>query len=111
MAKEEKKEEKKKPLNKSGLLLKLADYSGQGKKEVLAVLEALAQLATEQLSKKGPGVFVIPNMIKLVKRIRPKTPARKGKNQFTGEDTVFKAKPESVTVKGTALKKFKEGIK
>ncbi len=105
------KEEKKKPLNKSGLLLKIAEHTGLGKKEVLAVLEAVVEVAGEQLGKKGPGVFVLPNMIKLTRKVRPATPARKGKNPFTGEETTFKAKPASVTVKGTALKKFKEGLK
>lgn len=105
------KDEKKKPLNKSGLLLKIAEHTGLGKKDVLAVLEAVVEVAAEQLGKKGPGVFVLPNMIKLTRKVRPATPARKGKNPFTGEETTFKAKPASVTVKGTALKKFKEGLK
>jgi nucleoid DNA-binding protein len=103
--------ESKKPLNKAGVLAHLAEASGLGKKEVGAVLEALCELAQEQLSKKGPGVFIIPNVIKLSKRVKPATPARKGINPFTKEPQMFKAKPASVTVKGNALKKFKEAIK
>lgn len=103
--------ESKKPLNKAGVLAHLADKSGLGKKEVAAVLEALVDLAQDQLSKKGPGVFIIPNVIKLTKRVKPATPARKGINPFTKEPQMFKAKPASVTVKGNALKKFKEAIK
>ena len=52
--------ESKKPLNKAGVLAHLAEAAGLGKKEVSAVLEALYELAQEQLGKKGPGVFVIP---------------------------------------------------
>ena len=101
----------KKPLNKAGVLQALAEKTGLGKKEVGGILEALAELAQEQLGKKGPGVFVLPNVIKLVKRVKPATPARKGINPFTKEPQTFKAKPASVTVNGNTLKKYKEAIK
>jgi nucleoid DNA-binding protein len=39
---------------------------------------------------------------------KPATKARKGINPFTGEETVFKAKPASTTVKVRPLKKLKE---
>ena len=35
---------------------------------------------------------------------------RKGTNPFTGEPTVFKARPASKTAKVTALKKLKDAI-
>ena len=46
--------------------------------------------------------------MKLVVVRKPATKARKGINPFTGEETVFKAKPASIAVKVRPLKKMKE---
>jgi len=40
--------------------------------------------------------------------VKPATKARKGINPFTGEETMFKAKPASIQVKVRPLKKMKE---
>jgi nucleoid DNA-binding protein len=49
-----------------------------------------------------PGLFKIQTVRK------PATKARKGINPFTGEETVFKAKPARTVVKIRPLKKLKE---
>ena len=41
---------------------------------------------------------------------KPATKAKKGINPFTGEPTMFKAKPARNMVKITALKKLKEMV-
>jgi nucleoid DNA-binding protein len=99
-----------KAMSKTETLNTLSDASGVAKKDVAAVLEALAETAKKQLSKKGPGVFTIPNLLKLKIRIKKATPERKGINRFTGEEQVFKAKPASRQVKATILKKFKDSV-
>ena len=45
------------------------------------------------------GEFTIPGMMKITTVKKPARKARKGINPFTGEETVFKAKPASVAVK------------
>jgi len=46
--------------------------------------------------------------MKVVTVKKPARRARKGINPFTGEETVFKAKPASTQVKIRPLKKLKE---
>jgi len=72
------------------------------------VFDALGDIIGEHIKKRGPGKFTIPGMMKIDVRVRPATKARKGINPFTGEETIFKAKPASRRVKITALKKLKD---
>lgn len=100
-----------KAMSKTETLNALAEASGVGKKEVSAVLEALAELATNQLSKKGPGIFTIPNMLKLKVRAKPATKATTRPDPFNpGQMMQVKAKPASRVVKATILKKFKDSV-
>jgi nucleoid DNA-binding protein len=56
------------------------------------------------LSKKGCGEFNFNGLMKLKTVNKPATPARKGKNPFTGEEMMFKAKPASRKVRVRALR-------
>jgi nucleoid DNA-binding protein len=103
--------EKKKPITKAMVVKSIAESTGRSNKEVVEVLDALANIAKEQLGKKGPGVFVLPNLLKLTLVKKPATKARKGINPFTKEEVVFKAKPAKNVVKAKALKGFQEAIK
>ena len=47
-------------------------------------------------------------MMKITTVKKPARKARKGINPFTGEETMFKAKPASIAVKVRPLKKMKE---
>jgi nucleoid DNA-binding protein len=62
-----------KPLSKTDILNALADATGQSRKEVGAVLEALEGLIASNVSK-GPGVFNLPGLLKIYvhTRQRPK---------------------------------------
>ena len=88
----------------------LSQGSGLSKKEVTHVLTALSELISFDLGKKGPGVFNLPGLMKITKVHKPATKARKGINPFTGEETVFKAKPARNVVKVRALKGLKEMV-
>ena len=100
----------KKPRTKSDTLNILAQGSGLSRKEVGHVLHALSELISFDLGKKGPGVFNVPGLMKIVRVHKPATKARKGINPFTGEETVFKAKPARNIVKVRALKALKEMV-
>lgn len=98
-----------KPMSKTEVFNALAERSDLSKKDIQAVFESLGDLIAEQLSK-GPGVFTIPGMMKLKAVHKPAVPARKGKNPFTGQEQMFKAKPASKSVKVTALKGLKDMV-
>jgi nucleoid DNA-binding protein len=72
--------------------------------QVKGVFEALGALIAADLSKKGCGEFNFNGLMKLKTVNKPATPARKGKNPFTGEEMMFKAKPASRKVRVRALR-------
>ncbi len=100
----------KEPMTKSQIVSTLADNSGLTKKQVSVVFEELAELIERHIKNRGAGQFTLPGLLKIVVKKKPATKARKGINPFTGEETVFKAKPASKVVKLKALKKLKDMV-
>jgi len=95
------------PLSKSALIQSIADKS-DGKltrKDVKGVLEAVATIGHTELKKNG--LFVFPGLVRMVVIKKPATKERKGINPFTGQETVFKARPARTVVKVRPLKKLK----
>jgi nucleoid DNA-binding protein len=88
----------------------LADCTGLSKKEVGFVFESLVDLIGLDMGKKGPGIFSIPGLMKIIRHNKPATKARKGVNPFTNEPMTFKAKPARNVVKVRALKQLKEMV-
>ncbi len=103
-------EKKVKPRTKAELYAKLAETSGLSKKQVATVFEQLAEVIKADLSKKGPGQFVVPGLIKLKVAIKPATKAGMKKNPFTGEMQQQPAKPASRTVRARPLKALKDMV-
>ncbi len=99
-----------KPMTKSEVLNSLAESSGLTKKQVAGLFDSLGGLIGQNLSKKGPGVFNVPGLMKIKVVRKPATKARKGINPFTGEETIFKAKPARNVVKILALKGLKDMV-
>ncbi|MEO0483027.1 MAG: HU family DNA-binding protein [Planctomycetota bacterium] len=97
-----------KPRTKSEIMTLLAEHSGVSKKEVAAVFETMGTMIGADLSKRGPGVFNVPGLMKVLVQRKPATKARKGINPFTGEETMFKAKPARNVVKVRPLKGLKD---
>jgi nucleoid DNA-binding protein len=95
-------------LSKSALVHHLAGTSGAAAKDVRAVIAALEDTIRASLSKKGPRTFVLPGLLKITAVAVPAKKARKGINPFTGQETVFKAKPATVKVKVRPMKKLKD---
>jgi nucleoid DNA-binding protein len=71
-------------------------------------MDELHSLIERSIKKRGAGEFTIPGILKITTVNKPARKARKGINPFTGEETVFKAKPASIAVKIRPLKKLKE---
>lgn len=99
-----------KAYTKSELLNTIAENSGVAKKDVSAVLDVLGGVIEAHLKKGAVGQFTLPGLLKIKTIRKPATKARKGINPFTGEETVFKAKPARTAVKILPLKKVKEMV-
>ena len=99
-----------KPMTKSEIVSGIADATGLTKKQVSSVFEAMAGQVKKSLGSRGPGAYTVPGLMKLVVVRKPATPARKGINPFTGEETMFKAKPARNVVKIRHLKSLKDMV-
>jgi nucleoid DNA-binding protein len=62
------------------------------------------------LGRKGPGEFNFQGLMKLRTVNRPATKARKGRNPFTGEEIMIKAKPASRKVRVRALRSLNDMV-
>lgn len=96
------------PYTKSELYRVLAERSALTKGQISKIIEELVNVIKLHLQKDGPEKFTLPGMLKMVVKKVPAKKARKGVNPFTGEQTMFKAKPASRKVKIAALKALKD---
>lgn len=95
-------------MTKTQIMASIADSTGLSKKQVGDVLAELETLIEGSIKKRAIGEFTLPGLMKITTVKKPAVKARKGINPFTGEETMFKAKPASVAVKVRPLKKMKE---
>jgi len=100
----------KKPPTKSEIMTSIADSTELSRKQVASVFEALNDLIQDNLKPRGPGTFSVPGLMKIRVNKKPATKARKGINPFTGEETMFKAKPARKVVKVLPLKNLKDMV-
>ena len=98
----------KEKMTKTQIMASIADSTGLSKKQVGDVLAELETLIEGSIKKRAIGEFTLPGLMKITTVKKPAVKARKGINPFTGEETMFKAKPASVAVKVRPLKKMKE---
>jgi len=96
---------------KTAVLNSITEKSGLNKKDVSAVLDALAASIGEVISD-GETPFTIPGLCKVVPQIKPATEARFGvPNPFRpGETMDVAAKPERKVVKVRPLKGLKDMV-
>ncbi len=97
-----------KPRTKSEVLSTIADHVGISKKEVAGVFDVMSQMIGADLKKGAAGSFTVPGLMKVTVVRKPATKARKGINPFTGEPTIFKAKPARNVVKVRPMKGLKD---
>ena len=95
-------------MTKSQLVDKIAQLQELAKKDVKAMMEALAEVGYKELKKNG--VFVLPGFAKFVVIKKPATKARMGKNPFTGQEMMFKAKPARKIVRARPVKAAKMAV-
>ena len=100
-----------KPATKSEVLSGIATATELTRKQVACVFDALGKQIAGAVGKKGPGVFAVPGLLKIMVVHKPATKARKGINPFTGQEAMFKAKPARNVVKIRALKALKDMVK
>ena len=93
------------PLSKSALVQILSDKSANEltRKDVKGLLEAMVSIGHAELKKNG--VFVVPGLVRMVV-----VKKRKGINPFTGQETIFKAKPARKVVKARPVKAAKDAV-
>lgn len=102
-----------KPLTKTELLTNIAEATELSKKEVAAVLEAMANEIQKSLGNKGAGAIMIPGLVKIEKKRVPARPAQKNvPNPFKPGETMDRpAKPAYNKVKVRTLKTLKDMAK
>lgn len=93
---------------KSEIIATISDKTSLTKKDVGAVFDQLNEIIKKSL--KSSSEFSLPGLIKARVVKKPATKARLGKNPFTGEEIMIKAKPARKTVKVTALKGLKDMV-
>jgi nucleoid DNA-binding protein len=103
-----KKDAVKKAPTKSEIYAHISEETELTRKQVAAVFDSLTGLIDRNLKPRGPGFFTVPGLMKIKVIKKPATKARKGINPFTGEETVFKAKPARKVVKVLPLKALKD---
>jgi len=97
-----------KPFGKSQLVTTISEMVSMSKKEAGMAIDALLEVLSLHLKKKGPGEFTLPGIAKFRVVNKPAVKSRKGTNPFTGEPMVFAAKPARNVVKIRPLKKLKD---
>lgn len=100
----------KKPMTKTEIISELAQNTELNKKQVSSVFDELAIVIERHIKQRSPGKFVFPGLMKIEVKKKPATKARKGINPFTGEETMFKAKPARKVVKIRPLKNVKDMV-
>jgi len=99
---------KAKPPTKAEIVTQIAGKTELAKKDVTAVFDELNGIIKKSL--KSANEFSMPGLMKIKVVKKPATKARLGKNPFTGEEIMIKAKPARKTVKVTALKGLKDMV-
>ena len=100
-----------KAATKSEILASIAQTTALSRKQVVSVFDALSCLIQGAVGKKGPGVFALPGLVKIVVIQKPALPKRKGINPFTKQEQVFAAKPARKVIKVRPLKALKDMAK
>ena len=100
-----------KPRTVSEIYRTIAESTELTRQQVVAVFETMEGIINADLGKRGPGIVKLPpGLMKVTVQHKPRVPARKGINPFTGEETTFKAKPARNVVKVRPLKKLKDMV-
>jgi nucleoid DNA-binding protein len=97
-------------MSKSQFVTAVAEKSGLNQKQVSSALDAINEMITEQLGKRGPGEVLIPGLLKLNVIEKPAVPQHEGVNPFTKEPMTYKAKAAHKVIKVRLLKALKDAV-
>jgi nucleoid DNA-binding protein len=97
-------------MSKAMMLNEIAASTGLARKDVASVMTELESIIERHLKKRAVGEFALPGLLKIKTVKKPAQRARKGvPNPFKpGETMDVAAKPASVRVRITPLKKLKD---
>lgn len=94
---------------KSEIFSAIAERTELTRRQVSGVFEALGLEIKKDIGKRAGGsIFKVPGLMTIKVVNKPATKARKGINPFTGQETIFKAKPASRKLKIVAMKGLKD---
>ncbi len=94
--------------SKGQILKHIASETGLSLKQVKSVFSLTSHLAKCHLIKRGSGEFTIPELaVKIVRKTKPATKQRQGRNPITGEAIMIAAKPKREVIKVRPLKTLK----
>jgi nucleoid DNA-binding protein len=97
-----------KRLTKAQVVAEISTVTGEEKKTVTKVMDALNDLAAKQLNAADAGEFVVPGLVKLRIVEKKATEERQGINPHTRQPMVIPAKAASKTVRASVLKALKD---
>jgi nucleoid DNA-binding protein len=100
-----------KAATKTEILSNIATATDLSRKQVASVLDSLSLQIKAAVGKKGPGIFAVPGLMKIIVVQKPATKARVGINPFTKLEQTFKARPARKVIKIRPLKNLKEMAK
>ena len=97
-------------MSKATILNEIAGTTGLARKDVASVMVELETIIERHLKKRAVGEFALPGLLKIKTVKKPAQRAKKGvPNPFKpGETMDVAAKPASVRVRITPLKKLKD---
>jgi nucleoid DNA-binding protein len=100
--------EVKSPFGKSQIAGTIAGMVCVSKKDAALMIDALFEIISSHLKRRGPGIFTLPGLAKFRVVNKPAVKAHQGINPFTGQSMMFAAKPARNVVKVRPLKKLKD---
>ena len=99
------------PMVKTEVINTIADMTGLKQKDVGGVFEAMNELITRHMMKRGSGEFTIPDAgVKMHKIRKGPSKKRNGHNPYSGDAMVIPAKKARNVVRVSALKFLKEAV-
>ena len=103
---------KTRPPTTSEILANIADATSLTRKQVASWFDALVAEASINLGRRGPGVFVIPGLLKIEKKKIPARPGRRGvpKPFKPGELMDLPARPAHYEIDIQPLKTLKDMV-
>lgn len=102
-----------KRMTRAAIIAELADRAELSKKQVATVFDGLQEMIKRELGRRGPGEFVIPDLVKLkVRKTEPKQnhPVRVPPKPGEEARVIYKDIPAQKKLRATPLKKLKDSV-